>query len=1711
MSGKKRWKKFCALTLAGTMMGSCLPAAAPAEVLAEEQAKTTYETSWESVEQVETAPEWFQDAKFGIYFHWGAFTTPEKIDEWYGQHIYNGSGAAYDYHVNTYGDLLDWPYHNFMIGAEDRQGNYVKFIPQLTSDYENGSAEGKFDPKAWAKLFKEAGAKFAGPVMEHHDGFSMWDSDVTPWNSVDLGPQLDLAGMFVDAIRDEDMKVLSAMHHAYNVTGGFYASAADEKPWENPVEGMTVDDMKKLYGQFSTEEERDEFWLAKLKEIIDKYDPDIIWQDFEVGKLSEEARLEFLSYFYNKNEEDNGEGVVATYKYNGEINDGFTEESAVPDYERGGPGGIKDFYWLTDDSVSQGTWSYTEGMTYYSAKSLIHALADKISKNGNLLLNISPRADGSIPEEQQTILLEIGDWLKRYGEAVYSTRAWSVYGEGPTVMGGGVWQTPTEGSAEDIRFTRSKDSKILYAIALGDPEDGTLDIRTLKEGVLDKSAISGIYMADGTEAALEYVQDENGLHITLPSAADSTDLNGRAVKIVFQEEIPDIQGVTLWSESDYKGTAATLVPGEYNVNELADFGVEADTTSSVQVPEGYSLYIYDEGDNSGAYGIIEKDTASLGNWNDKIASVRVVKNVDVKATVEPEDGKTYQIVLRNNPDFVLEYNGPAENGANVQIGEKADGAANQQWTFTKVEDCYKISPAANAEVCIDISDASYQNGSNLLLWEYGEGADNRLWKLETTGSGYYAILSKGNNGFCMDESSDPASDNANVHLWDYLYGDRQQWCLSEVEAAEPPAEDQETEAAQFMDFFLPMPIIDPDGLSADCWGASEVGARDQYNGLEDSDMSDYSYWDGSIIKDDDTGKYYMFASRWNQAGGHWGQDGIDGWQGSQAIYAVSDNLYGPYEDQGPLWPEYYEGAGHNVFAFELSDQDPLVQEGYRYAIVVSDVGKFENEVNGTFHIAKSLNGEWEHKGKMQVDTNNFGLSNISIIVRPDGRYQAINRNGDIATSDSLLGNWQVESTRLWWNVQGMPSSNVEDPVIWYSDGLYHCVANKWDAKQAYYLTSKDGLTNWTLQSGTAYTPTKQFLEYEDGTENNWAKLERPNVYIEDGALKAVTFAVIDVEKEEDFGNDSHGSKIIVVPFDGTGLKDFVEQRYEGVLPTGDSNIQTWQDERYYNYGAMEYFQVQRDQSTEGLGESGQSGWWWPEDWEYDCKIGFLKYDLSEAVPEGEKREIENAYISLVYLGKGSGNANTDSVRAVLCDPSWNEGTGTGEDTEEADLACLNLPKLDYDVDDLKGTSAVSEEFATNDGLKTVKLDVTELMKKYMQENPDAQYISFALNEVEAGNRLQFGTKEAGEGYGARLIINYGESVTDPEDPDNAADKSSLSLAVAMAEKLEAEQNETGCYTEESWAAVQEALDHARSLMEDENASQEDVDNAFLELITACNLLENEVQRVALQAAVDGAKAILADEEGLKQYTAESVEAVRAALAEAERVLAEEAADQETVNAAARALMDAVTSLVVIDTDTRLDILIQKAEEQLENRDQYTSASVKNLEDALAAAKETAGNGQASEEERNAAYNTLAEAMASLVRKAEKSELANALEKANEILAESDRYVEETITGLQAAVDEAQAVYDNEEADSSEVGEAVKVLVAEVLKARLLGDVDGNGAVETQDAAEVLKYAAETKELTEVQVKAADVNRDAVSDSSDVAVILQYAAEMREGF
>ena len=269
--------------------------------------------------------------------------------------------------------------------------------------------------------------------------------------------------------------------------------------------------------------------------------------------------------------------------------------------------------------------------------------------------------------------------------------------------------------------------------------------------------------------------------------------------------------------------------------------------------------------------------------------------------------------------------------------------------------------------------------------------------------------------------------------------------------------------------------------------------------------------------------------------------------------------------------------------------------------------------------------------------------------------------------------------------------------------------------------------------------------------------------------------------------------------------------------------------------------------------------------------------------------------------------------------------------------------------------------------------------------------------------------------------------------------------------------------------------------------------------------------MGLKAAIEGAKAILADTGSLSQYKEESVEAVRKALEAAEQIFNTDGVSQEAVNGATTGLLTAVTSMLVNEDDSRLAILIQKAEELLAKEDQYTPSSVAKLKEALESAKDTAADKQADDAQIKEAYDTLAGAMAGLVRKANKDELLNALNKAADILGNPDKYLEESIAGLQSVKDEAQAVYDDQEADSNAVGESLRKLIDEILKARLRGDVDLNGIVDTADSAEVLKCTAELGELTGEQKKVADVNFDGAADSGDAAVILQYAAEKTTNF
>ncbi len=583
-----------------------------------------------------------------------------------------------------------------------------------------------------------------------------------------------------------------------------------------------------------------------------------------------------------------------------------------------------------------------------------------------------------------------------------------------------------------------------------------------------------------------------------------------------------------------------------------------------------------------------------------------------------------------------------------------------------------------------------------------------------------------------------------------------------------PDTSDETAAEQFMDCFEPIPIVGE--LSSDCWGAADVGARDQSNGLEDAGMTNYSYWDGGILKDEATGTYYLFASRWNQAGGHWGQDGIDGWQGSQAVYATSDNLYGPYVDKGPLWPDWCEGAGHNVFPFKISEKDPLYADGYRYAISISDTGMHGNTANGTIHIAKSLDGPWVlvengNNGKLNITPGkrSFSLSNVSIMVRPDGRYEATNRNGDLVLADSLAGAWEVVESSLWQKVDGISADNIEDPVIWYSDGLYRIIVNKWDARTAYYLTSEDGLTNWVRHPGTAYTPDADFLRYTDGTANNWEKIERPNIYVENGKLVAMTFAVIDVSKEADFGNDEHGSKVIVVPFSHEKLAAFdampnpLAER-TGLVPIADTNTQTWDTEVKKNYGAESFMQLQKDPNYQSHGNGILGEGTRPDEW-YDTKIGYMKFDLSESdlFSDGHLNfgESGHAILSFVYLNKPSGDAAETQIQVVLSDSTWEEGRGCdsiNKNRASGAMTWETQPALHYNTEDLEHTAALSETFRTADVETEVKIDVTNLVKQFLKEHPEETIISFAMNVTVTGTRIRVGSREMGDSFAPRLTI-----------------------------------------------------------------------------------------------------------------------------------------------------------------------------------------------------------------------------------------------------------------------------------------------------------------------------------------------------------------------
>jgi alpha-L-fucosidase len=474
--------------------------------------------TWESIDRHVAAPEWFKDAKFGIYHHWGAFSVPALDNEWYPREMYRPGSAAREHHIEHYGDPARWPYHGFIDGGHDRAGRFVQFAPKLAS------AGGSFDPGEWARLIADARARFAGPVAEHHDGYSMWDSRVNEWNSAARGPRLNLLKLFADAYREQGLKLLVAMHHAFHFTGYF----EHVPPQPTPT-------LRKLYGQLDARA-ANRLWLDKLREVVDLARPDLVYQDVNLDKIDESAGLEFLAYYYNRAAEWGAE-VVATYK------DGFNDKGEVFDYERGGPAGLTYPYWLTDDILSTSSWCYVDGISYHPLELIVHSLIDRVSKNGSVLLNIAPTAQGVIPDEQRRLLRGIGDYLRRCGESIYGTRAWTVYGEGPTAMGGGSFTPPVAGTARDVRFTRDKQNTTLYATVLGWP-NSELTVSTLAAGRIDLSPLRAIELIGpmgGEYVPIgDYRQDDTGLHVALPPTRPF-DAPAYVLKLTFQGAIPALR------------------------------------------------------------------------------------------------------------------------------------------------------------------------------------------------------------------------------------------------------------------------------------------------------------------------------------------------------------------------------------------------------------------------------------------------------------------------------------------------------------------------------------------------------------------------------------------------------------------------------------------------------------------------------------------------------------------------------------------------------------------------------------------------------------------------------------------------------------------------------------------------------------------------------------------------------------------------------------------------------------------------------------------------------------------------------------------------------------------------------------------------------------------------------------------------------------------
>ena len=458
-----------------------------------------FKDTWESLGSFKV-PDWYRGAKFGIFIHWGVYSVPAFGSEWYSRCMYIQGTREFEHHVKTYG-----PQNEF---------GYKDFIPMFKAE--------KFSADAWADLFKKAGAKYVVPVAEHHDGFQMYQSDISHWNAAEMGPCRNVLGELKQAVEARGMTLGASTHrveHWFFMGHGKEFDSDVKEPMQRGDfywPAMPEANHHDLYSEPTPTEEYLQDWLCRCCEIVDKYRPKLVYFDWWIQHHAVKPYLKkFAAYYYNRAAEW-GEQVAINYKH-----EAFMFGCAVPDVERGQFAEIKPFFWQTDTAIATNSWCWTEGNWFKSARSLICDLVDIVSKNGTLLLNVGPKPDGSISEQDTAVLTEIGEWMAVNSEAIYDTKVWRKYGEGPTKVKEGQFTDGVEKvfTAEDIRFTVKGEN--LYCTVLSWPADGHVVIKSLGHSAdANLPEFHGIVKdvdVLGCDEKPVWSREKGGLHVTAPS------------------------------------------------------------------------------------------------------------------------------------------------------------------------------------------------------------------------------------------------------------------------------------------------------------------------------------------------------------------------------------------------------------------------------------------------------------------------------------------------------------------------------------------------------------------------------------------------------------------------------------------------------------------------------------------------------------------------------------------------------------------------------------------------------------------------------------------------------------------------------------------------------------------------------------------------------------------------------------------------------------------------------------------------------------------------------------------------------------------------------------------------------------------------------------------------------------------------------------------